>query len=336
MTLTLPPAEAARELVEPVLREAVGRLDPRIARVARYHFGWTDGDGRPRASGGKALRPTLAVLSARAAGADIERCLPAAAAVELVHAFSLLHDDVMDDDPVRRHRPAAWTVFGRSQAILCGNALFALALELLLEQGGPGYAAAARALNHATLSLIAGQALDLEFQDRGDVTREECLLMSRHKTASLLACACSIGVTAAEGPASLAGALDAFGTEAGLAFQLTDDLLGIWGRPEVTGKPVLADLRARKKSLPVVAALTSRTEDGRRFAELLARPGELTEADLRDAADLVEQAGGRAWAELEAGRRFDAATRCLDAADLPADVRAEFLHIARFITSRDH
>lgn len=104
----------------------------------------------------------------------------------------------------------------------------------------------------------------------------------------------------------------------------------------MTGKPVLADLRVRKKSLPVVAALTSGTEAGGRLAGLLARPGELTEADLREAAGLVEQAGGRAWAELEAGRRFDAATRCLDAVDMPADVRAEFLHIARFITSRDH
>ncbi|MET7332693.1 polyprenyl synthetase family protein [Nonomuraea sp. NPDC005650] len=336
MTLTLPPAEAARELVEPMLREAVDRLDPHAARVARYHFGWTDGDGRPCAAGGKALRPALAVLSGRAAGADVERCLPAAAAVELVHAFSLLHDDVMDDDPVRRHRPAAWTVFGRSQAILCGNALFALAGELLLEQGTPGYVAAARTLHRATLSLIAGQALDLEFEDRADVTREECLRMSWHKTAALLSCACSIGVTAVEGPVRLADVLAAFGTEAGLAFQLADDLLGIWGRAEVTGKPVLADLRTRKKSLPVVAALTGRTEAGDRLAALLATPGQLSEADLREAACLVEEAGGRAWAELEAARRLEAATRCLDDVDMPADVRQEFRHIAQFITSRDH
>ncbi|GAA1728962.1 polyprenyl synthetase family protein [Nonomuraea bangladeshensis] len=330
MTLTLPAAEAARELVEPVLREAVGRLDPLSARVARYHFGWADGG---EAGGGKALRPTLAVLSGRAAGADVERCLPAAAAVELVHAFSLLHDDVMDDDPVRRHRPAAWTVFGRPHALLCGNALLTLAGELLLEQG---CAAAARALNDAVLALVAGQALDLEFQDRDDVTREECLLMSRCKTASLLACACSIGVTAAGGPAPLAGALAAFGAEAGLAFQLADDLLGIWGSTEATGKPVLADLRTRKKSLPVVAALTGGTAAGRRLAALLARPEPLAEADLHEAARLVEEAGGRAWAEAEAGRRLDAAVRCLDEADLPADVRAEFLHLARFIASRDH
>ncbi|MFG1618467.1 polyprenyl synthetase family protein [Nonomuraea wenchangensis] len=335
MTLTLPAAEAARELVEPVLREAVGRLDPLSARVARYHFGWADDQGAA-SGGGKALRPTLAVLSGRAAGAEVERCLPAAAAVELVHAFSLLHDDVMDDDPVRRHRPAAWTVFGRPHALLCGNALLTLAGELLLEQGTPGGAAAARALNEAVLSLVAGQALDLEFQDRDDVTREECLRMSRCKTASLLACACSIGVTAAGGPARLAGALAAFGTEAGLAFQLADDLLGIWGSTEATGKPVLADLRTRKKSLPVVAALTGPTTAGRRLAELLARPEPLTESDLRDAARLVEEAGGRAWAEAEAGRRLDAATRRLDDADLPADVRAEFLHLARFIASRDH
>ncbi|KAB8193066.1 polyprenyl synthetase family protein [Nonomuraea phyllanthi] len=336
MTLTLPPAEAARELVEPVLREAVDRLDARAARVARYHFGWVDEAGRPAAAGGKALRPTLAVLSGRAAGAGLDGCLPAAAAVELVHAFSLLHDDVMDDDPVRRHRPAAWTVFGRSAAILCGNALLTVAGDLLLEQGTQGHVEAARALNRATLSLVAGQALDLEFQDRGDVTLDECLLMSRHKTASLLACACSIGVTAAGGPAALTEALTGFGTEAGLAFQLADDLLGIWGRAEQTGKPVLSDLRTRKKSLPVVAALTGGTPAGHRLAGLLARPEPLAEADLHDAARLIEEAGGRAWAEREAARRLDAATRHLANADLPPDVRDEFLHIARFLASRDH
>jgi geranylgeranyl diphosphate synthase type I len=336
MTMTLRPVETARELVEPVLREAVGRLDPLTANVARYHFGWADEAGQPCAAGGKALRPALAVLSGLAAGAEVARCLPAAAAVELVHAFSLLHDDVMDDDPVRRHRPAAWTVFGRSQAILCGNALLALAGDLLLEQGTPGYTAAARALNRATRALIAGQALDLDFPARADVTREDCLRMSEHKTASLLACACSIGVTAVQGPASLAASLAAFGTEAGLAFQLADDLLGIWGESEVTGKPVLADLRARKKSLPVVAALTGRTPAGRRLAALLARPGPLTESDLRTAAGLIEQAGGRQWAELEAGRRLRTALQCLHRADMPAGVRAEFVSIARFIASRDH
>jgi geranylgeranyl diphosphate synthase, type I len=320
-------------LVEPTLREAVARLDPVTAQVARYHLGWTDPTGRPVSAGGKALRPALAMLSARAATPNAERCVPAAAAVELVHAFSLLHDDIMDGDRTRRHRPAAWTVFGGSAAILGGDALLALAVELLVERG---YALAARSLVIATRRLIAGQSLDLEFEQRADVTLEECRRMSAAKTGALIACACSIGAMAAEGPDPLICALAGFGAELGLAFQLADDLLGIWGDPEVTGKPVLSDLRARKKTLPIVAALTSGTPSGDRLADLLNRPEALAEDDLRQAALLIDEAGGRAWAEAEAERRLDAAEQHLAEADMPGDVRAEFADIAGFVTARDH
>jgi geranylgeranyl diphosphate synthase type I len=337
MTAIAPPSVAgARPMVEPVLREAVARLDPMTARVAGYHLGWSDPYGRPTTPGGKALRPALAILSVRAACADVGSCLPAAAAVELVHAFSLLHDDIMDGDRTRRHRPAAWTVFGRSAAMLAGDALLVLAGELLLEQGTRGGVWAARGLAAATQRLIAGQASDLEFEGRPDVSLEECRRMSADKTGSLLACSCSIGAMVAEGPAHLVAALAAFGAQAGLAFQLADDLLGIWGAPEVTGKPVLADLRARKKSFPVVAALTSGTTAGERLAYLLAHPDPLSEAELAEAARLVEDAGGRAWAEAEVEHRLDAAERQLAALDLPPGVREEFGDIIRFIASRDH
>ncbi|HEX8006548.1 MAG TPA: polyprenyl synthetase family protein [Trebonia sp.] len=332
MTAIVPPVLAvARELVDPILREAVARLDPVTAQVSGYHLGWTDASGRPSSAGGKALRPALVLLSARAAGGDLEECAPAAAAVELVHAFSLLHDDIMDGDRMRRHRPAAWTVYGQAAAILAGDALLALAGELLLERG---HLAAAHSLNLTTRGLIAGQAMDLAFERRPDVSLDECLWMAARKTGDLLACASSIGAMTAGGQAEMIAALAAFGAEAGLAFQLTDDLLGIWGSPLVTGKPVRADLRARKKSLPTVAALTSGSAAGERLARLLDRPDPLSEEDLREAARLVEEAGGRAWAETEAKHRLDTAGRHL--AGMPADVREELVDIARFITARDH
>ncbi|GGL12929.1 dimethylallyltransferase [Sphaerisporangium melleum] len=336
MTAAVPPQlTGARALIDPVLREAVARLDPATARVAAHHFGWTDTAGGS-VPGGKALRPALAVLSARAAGGYAEECSPVAAAVELVHAFSLLHDDIMDGDRTRRHRPAAWTVFGQAHAILAGDALLALAAELLLEHDTPGHLRAARSLSLATRGLIAGQAMDLSFERRQDVTVEEVLRMSMRKTGDLLACAASIGAVAVGGPDDMVFALASFGAEAGLAFQLADDLLGIWGSPETTGKPVRSDLRARKKTLPIVAALTSRTPAGDRLGRLLAWPEPLSDTDLDDAARLVEDAGGRAWAEQEAKHRLDAAERHLTAAGVPIDVREEFCDIARFIASRDH
>jgi geranylgeranyl diphosphate synthase type I len=328
--------QAARRLVEPVLREAVGRLDPLIARVAAYHLGWCDADGRPAQAGGKSLRPALAILSARAAGGRPPRGVRAAAAVELVHAFSLLHDDIMDEDRTRRHRATAWAVFGRSPAILAGDALLALATEILLDEGGLGAIEAARRLGTATLRLIAGQAADVEFERRRDVGLEECRRMAAGKTGALLACACSIGAVAVEAPPALVTALAAYGAEIGMAFQLSDDLLGIWGDPRTTGKPTLSDLRARKKSLPVVAALAGGTDAGRRQAGLLAGPAPWSEAGLREAAGLVEEAGGRAWAEKQAQHHYDAAERILGETPMPSDVRDAFLDIARFITSRDH
>ncbi|GAA0253829.1 polyprenyl synthetase family protein [Actinomadura nitritigenes] len=325
-----------RALVDEAMRACVDRLDPANRRVIAYHLGWTDADGRPATAGGKALRPALALLSGRAAGAPPEHALPGAVAVEFVHAFSLLHDDIMDGDRTRRHRPAAWTVFGAAAAILAGDALLALSEELLLEHHTRGAHWAAEALTAATQRLISGQALDMGFEERADVTLDECLTMASDKTGALLACASSIGAMLGEAPAELVTALTGYGTEMGLAFQLVDDLLGIWGSPETTGKPVLSDLRARKKSLPVVAALTAGTADSARLAELYAAPGDPAEADLREMAELVEAAGGRAWAEAEADRRVALAAKYVGDVEMDDAVRAEFRDIALFVTARDH
>jgi geranylgeranyl diphosphate synthase, type I len=337
MTATIPAGvETARDLVGPAIVAAVDRLSPDVRAVAAYHLGLTDSDGRTvgKGTGGKALRPALAVLSARAAGAAPERGVAAAAAVEFVHNFSLLHDDIMDGDTERRHRPTAWTVYGVGAAILAGDALLALAQDLLLEGPAPQSLWASRCLSAAVQRLIAGQGADLAFERRDDVTLDQCRQMAGDKTAALMACACSIGAIYVGAPAVLAMGLAGFGAHVGLAFQLTDDLLGIWGSPDITGKPVMSDLRTRKKSLPVVAALTSRTEPGRELGALLATPEPLSEDELVRAARLVEESGGREWAEGEADAALSAAGKCLAETDLPDDVRAEFAGIGEFITAR--
>ncbi|HTS99738.1 MAG TPA: polyprenyl synthetase family protein [Streptosporangiaceae bacterium] len=338
MTATIPAGvENARDLVGPAVAAAIDRLSPEVRMVAAYHLGLTDSGGRPAGrtgTAGKALRPALALLSARSAGAAPERGVPAAAAVEFVHNFSLLHDDIMDGDTERRHRPTAWTVYGVGAAILAGDALLALAQDLLLEGPAPQGLWASRCLGAAVQRLIAGQGADLAFERRDDVTLDECRQMAGDKTAALMACACSIGAIYVGAPAELAMGLAGFGAHVGLAFQLTDDLLGIWGAPEITGKPVRSDLRTRKKSLPVVAALTSGTGPGRELGALLGRTESLTEDELLHAAGLVEAAGGREWAESQADAALAAAGQCLAETDMPSDVRAEFAGIAEFITAR--
>ena len=337
MTMTVPEAiERGRAMTVPALRAAVDRLHPRLRHVVAYHRGWVDAEGQPvPGGGGKLVRPALALLSAEAAGAPAEVGLPAAVAVELVHDFSLLHDDLMDGDTERRHRPTAWTVFGADGAILAGDALLGLAIQILLEvEGEPGRRAAAR-LGAGVQDLVRGQAEDLLFESRPDVTVAETLHMEDGKTGALLACSASLGAVLADAPAQMVDTLAEFGARLGTAFQLIDDLLGIWGDPAVTGKPVLSDLRSRKKSVPVVVALEAGGADAEELRAFLTGTGEPTEAELTHIAALIERAGGRDWTSAEAERQLQECENLLRSLSLPSTVEAELLALARFVTERD-
>ncbi|GAA3688486.1 family 2 encapsulin nanocompartment cargo protein polyprenyl transferase [Lentzea roselyniae] len=326
-----------RAAVDPVLRSVVDGLPGSMRRVAGYHFGWWDEHGDPLdASGGKALRPVLVLLTAEAVGGDPVAAAPAAAAVELVHNFSLLHDDVMDGDLTRRHRPTAWSVFGASAAILAGDALLTAALDVLAASGHPSAVAGMRVLGGAVQELIDGQSADLAFERRGDVTVAECVAMAEGKTAALLGAACALGGLFGGADAGVVTSLRAFGRLVGLAFQHVDDLLGIWGDPAVTGKPVHADLRTRKKSLPVVAALNSGSPPGEEFAALYRQDGPLADADLVRAADLVDAAGGRAWSRAQADELLDHALERLRFAAPDSRVGVELAALARLAAHRDH
>lgn len=268
----------SRNLLDPALREAVGKLPESMRLIAGYHFGWCDEHGRPSTSdSGKALRPALALLAAEAVGADPAVAVPAGVAVEMVHNSSLLHDDVVDRDTTRRHRPTAWTVFGT----------------------------------------------------------DECVRMAEGKTGALIGAACTLGALAGEGRKDQVDRLNEFGKALGLAFQHIDDLLGIWGDPEVTGKPVHSDLLNRKKSLPVVTALRSGTEAGREL-ETLYRRENLDAAELPHAAELVERAGGRAWSQAQADSLLAGALHHLAVAGPAPRPGAELAALARLVVRRQH
>ncbi|NKQ23387.1 polyprenyl synthetase family protein [Streptomyces galbus] len=333
--------ERGRTLATPVLRAAVDRLAPPMDTVAAYHFGWIDAQGNPaHGDGGKAVRPALAVLSAEVTGARPETGVPGAVAVELVHNFSLLHDDLMDGDEQRRHRDTVWKVHGPAQAILVGDALFALANELLLELGTVEAGRATRRLTSATRALIDGQAQDISYEHRDRVSVEECLEMEGNKTGALLACASSIGAVLGGADDATADALEKYGYHLGLAFQAVDDLLGIWGDPEATGKQTWSDLRQRKKSLPVVAALAAGGDASAQLGDILAADAKssdfetFSEEEFAARARLIEEAGGREWTAQEARRQHTIAIEALDAVDMPGEVRARFTALADFVVVR--
>ncbi len=336
MTSIVQTLDDARELITPLLRKVVHRLDPSTRLVVSYHLGWCDEHGIPvNTNGGKAIRPAIALLGAQSAGAEPESALPGAVAVELVHNFSLVHDDLMDRDSERRHRATVWAQWDDATAVLAGDAMLSLAHEVLLDVPTPHARAAEMVVAIATRELIRGQALDVAFESRRAVSLDECVAMARGKTGALMSASAAIGAVLAGAPTVVTDALAAYGDHVGLAFQLVDDLLGIWGRPEITGKPVYSDLRSHKKTLPVTWAIENGGTAGRELAAWLAEEvDDPTDAELADVAELVGQGGGRAWAAEEAGRRAALAEEAVAHAGAPPEPAARLRALARYLIDR--
>ena len=328
------PIERARELVTPAMRKAVDQLEPRMRLIAGYQLGWWNQDGQPTPhAGGKALRPALAVVSAEAAGGTGDDGVPGAIAVELVHNFSLLHDDIMDRDVQRRGRPTGWTVFGDGQSILAGTAMLTLAVQVMHDAGAGGLRALP-CLTAAVQRLVEGQSDDLFFEASPNVDLAACLHMEAGKTAALIACAASIGALTVGAPPSVVDGLACFGYELGIAFQLVDDVLGIIGDPTVTGKSSSSDVRARKRSAPVVAALASGTPQAGELSVLLSGVHELTEDEVARATNAIIDGAGIEWAVSEADARLACALAQLDKLPLPAAAAHDLVSLADKLVRR--
>lgn len=234
-----------------------------LYEMAAHHFGW-DEDGGP----GKGVRPLLCLLSSAAAGGDWQRAIPAATSVELIHNFSLIHDDIEDGSDLRRHRPTLWKLWGLPQAVNAGDALFALARlssYRLLELGHHASIVlrVQHMLDETCLDLMKGQYLDLSFDVEQPRVLERYLEMIRNKTASLIGASSAVGALCAGASDRAISAYQTFGHHLGLAFQMLDDVLGIWGSEGSMGKPVGADVETRKPSYPPLYALEISSDFGR-------------------------------------------------------------------------
>jgi geranylgeranyl diphosphate synthase type I len=299
-------------------------LEPRNARAARhyeimqYHMGWRDPQLQPAtAPSGKRIRPMLCLLGCAAVGGDPEAALPAAAGLELLHNFSLVHDDIEDNSPTRRHRPTAWALWGIPLACNVGDGMFSIAHEAffhLLDRGVPERAVllALRRFVEMNLALTEGQYMDMSFEGRLDVTADEYYAMIAGKTGALLGAAPEVGALIGGASEEEAAALREYGAALGRAFQLQDDILGIWGNEEQTGKSTASDILTKKKSLPVVLAL-NHAGVGKRLRTLYAGP-EFTPENVPAVLTLLDQAGARQATEeaaAEATARARAALQTL-------------------------
>ncbi len=323
---------ALRKTLEKTISSAGNHGTPHLLEMITYQLGWSGENAGPKAEG-KQLRATFTLLACQAAGGDWRDALPAAAAVELLHNFSLIHDDIEDLGEIRRGRPAVWKVWGKAQAINTGDAMFALANAALLdlsESVSLETALQAGKLFHTTcLRLTQGQHLDIAFEDQDQVNLESYWQMVGGKTAALLAFGLEAGALAAGANPEIQAHFKDFGHYLGMAFQVQDDILGIWGEEEMTGKSASGDLITHKKTLPVLYGLAQKRE----FAKAW-NSGEITPATVPQLAEILQAEGGRAYAQSTADRLTDLALESLRKAQPQGEAGESLEKLAKKLLQR--
>jgi geranylgeranyl diphosphate synthase, type I len=310
--------------------------------MMRYHFGWIDENGNDvRNNAGKALRPALCLYSCEAVGGNYRRALPAAAALELVHNFSLIHDDIQDNDKERRHRPTVWAIWGQPQAINAGTAMRILANTALARYQGDGVSPQkqlflSQRLDEISLKLIEGQFLDISFENRMDIKLENYLNMIDKKTAALISGSMEIGAFLGTDNNNSINSFKDIGANLGMAFQIRDDILGIWGKSDETGKPCGSDIRRRKKSFPIVYTLEN--VNGNLKKELVAyyKNVAVTGDSVDRVLEIFESAGVRRVAQESIEKYCGEAGEIFDRIEIAPDLHAQMEEVIEFLTGRNY
>jgi len=312
-----------------------------LYHMMRYHLGWIDVSGQSQlTSGGKLLRPSLCLLSCESVGGDWQVALAAAAAVELVHNFSLIHDDIEDEGRERRGRATVWRVWGQPQAINTGDAMHTLARLALLRLEGKGVASqkilsAVRLLDETCLRLCEGQYLDMSYEERLDISIDDYLEMIGLKTAALIECSVKLGALLGTDDERAIEGMGRFGNNLGLSFQIRDDVLGIWGEDEITGKPA-SDLLKKKKTLPVIYGIQRAGPEQR--AEFLRVYSQQTiaERDIAAVQQMLDSLGARQYASEVAGQYCRSALAELDETSISPSAKEQLRSSAQFMVEREY
>ena len=333
-----------KDLVEESLAATVpfpGLADLNIP--LRYHLGWADKDGNPAAtpaSQGKALRPTLCMFACEALGGDLQHAVSAAAAIELIHNFSLIHDDIQDQDVERRHQPTVWSIWGQPKALVAGDSMQCLGDLSALRGAQRGVAPETTVrvsgiLTEAYLEMIEGQCLDLGFEARTAITTDEYLHMIACKTGALIRCSVEIGAALANDDPQVTAAFASFGDYLGRAFQIRDDYLGVWGDEVATGKSTDSDIRRRKKSFPAVFALDRASGASRQDLHRIYAQEDLDDSDVERVMAIMDELGAPQYANELTAESAEQAIHALADIDLPRWARNEVDQLVDFLARRE-
>ncbi len=333
--------------IDAEISEIIDERDSHLYDMLRYHLGWMDSKGRVRKrSNGKAVRPTLCLLVCEAVGGAYQPALPAAAAVELVHNYSLIHDDIQDDDVERHHQPTVWRVWGKAQAINAGTVMRMLANVALrrLKVSPAKKLRIQNLMDEATIRLIEGQYLDISFESRNDISTSDYIDMVGCKTAALIACAVGSGAELGTGDRKTISSLQEFGWNLGMAFQTKDDILGIWGKKEETGKPSGNDIRRRKKTLPIILGIQRAAGPYRKqLLDILSEHSlrvhssdkdNLSEDSVQSIIGILENAGALEETQRITEDYINKALNILDSLSLTTPARQDLDEVVTFLKTR--
>lgn len=297
--------------IEETLKQYLESPDPALHGhygMMEYHMGWVNASMEPRVrAAGKRLRPTLLLLVCDAMGQDPWRALPAAGGMEILHNYSLLHDDIEDLDEVRRHFPTVWKVWGNGQAINAGDGMYACAFEAMLGLQDAGVTAeltlqSLSLLSRACVQLTEGQFLDLDYEERTQLTLAEYFFMVKKKTAALFSTCLEVGALLSNCSPSTCLLFGQLGEHFGVAYQMLDDLANIWGESGETGKTSCKDIAQRKKSLPIVVGMGD-SQTGDRLRGLYALDAEQDIA--QPVLEMLHKQGIRERCQVMLGQRKD-------------------------------
>lgn len=314
-----------------------------IRGIISYHFGWVDQNFQPANFGrGKMFRPTINLLVFEAITGGYKEALPMAASIEMIHNFSLMHDDIEDNDLERRGRPTAWSIWGKPRVINTGDFLYSLAFKSLYQLDAGKFPperifAVLRLIVDACLELTKGQELDLRFENIQEVSTDMYLDMVYKKTGALIEAAILSAAKLATSNESIIQNYHDFAHNIGIAFQIKDDILGIWGDTAKTGKSTANDLRRKKKTLPVVYTLDK--SSGWRKEKIqacYAKAEPLSDDEIEFMRENLEWAGARIYAQGMANAYREKAFKALHRLNISNQAQVELETIARFLVDRSY
>tara|TARA_Y100000590_G_scaffold467090_1_gene644725 strand:+ start:24666 stop:25721 length:1056 start_codon:yes stop_codon:yes gene_type:complete len=313
-----------------------------LYNILSYGMGWTDQSGSPvNIPAGKLLRPTLCLFATEASGGKRDRAIKTAVALEYIHNFSLFHDDIQDQDEIRHHRPTVWFVWGKPKAITAGNVLRSIADVTLSDLHNSNIedtdaVKISTAMTTGYLEMIEGQFMDLSYESRHDITVQEYLEMISHKTGALIRCSMELGAHIGSGNTEVIRSFRESGRALGYLFQITDDVLGVWGDKEKTGKPVGQDIARKKNSLPVVHALSNADKKQSSVLKNIYCKQKLDDNDVDSVLKIMDSLGTKIYIKSLVDAYSESALQSFSLAKVDSKFGASFEELVQFLSTRNH